>query len=216
MDKLKILIADDHAILRDGIKALVNEEPDMEVVGEAENGRAVLEKAKALQPDVVLMDISMPELNGAHATRRLKAMMPNIKVLALTAHEDNSYFRHMLEAGASGFLLKRAAADQLIQAIHIVARDGCYIDPSFASRVLGNLMRPAVKPRTEGNALSEREAEVLKLTAWGYSNKEIAARLDISIKTVETYKARLSEKLQLTSRTEMVRYAVRQGWLQDS
>ena len=216
MDKLKILIADDHALLRDGLKALVNEEPDMEVVGEAENGRVALEKVKQLAPHIVLMDISMPEMNGAHATRRLKQLYPTIKILALTAHEDNSYFRHMLEAGASGFLLKRAAAEQLIQAIHIVAGDGCYIDPSFAGKVLGNLIRFPATSKSEPDKLSEREAEVLRLTAWGYSNKEIGARLDISVKTVETYKSRLSEKLQLTSRTEMVRYAVRQGWLADS
>ena len=214
MDKLKILIADDHALLRDGIKALVSIEPDMEIVGEAENGRVAIEKAKQLQPDVVLMDISMPEMNGAHATRRLKQLYPSMKVLALTAHEDNSYLRHMLEAGASGFLLKRAAADQLIQAIHVVAANDCYIDPTFAGKLLTNFMRP-VSRSNEGTELSEREAEVLRLTAWGYSNKEIAGRLDISVKTVETYKARLSEKLQLTSRTELVRYAVRRGWLQD-
>jgi two-component system response regulator NreC len=214
MPKLKILIADDHALLRDGLKALVNEQPDMEVVGEAENGRIALEQTKKLQPDVVLMDISMPELNGAQATRQLKRVCPAAKVLALTAHEDSSYFRHMLEAGASGFLLKRAAADQLIQAIHVITHDGCYIDPAFAGKVLSNFIRPAAS--TQRAELSEREAEVLRLTAWGYSNKEIAVRLNISVKTVETYKARLVEKLQLTSRTEIVRYAVRRGWLQES
>lgn len=215
MEKLRILIADDHALLRDGLKALVNAEPDMEVVGEAENGRSVLEKAKHLKPDIVLMDISMPDMNGAQATRRLKESFPSMKVLALTAHEDSSYLRHMLEAGASGFLLKRAAADQLIQAIHVVATEGRYIDPTFAGKVLSNFMRPLSKA-TEGNELSERETEVLRLTAWGFGNKEIAVQLNISVKTVETYKARLAEKLQLTSRTEIVRYAVRQGWLQDS
>lgn len=215
MNKLKILIADDHALLRDGLKALVNAEPDMEVVGEAENGRSVVEKARQLQPDIILMDISMPDLNGAQATRRIKEAFPAMKVLALTAHEDSSYLRHMLEAGASGFLLKRAAADQLNQAIRVVATEGRYIDPTLAGKVLSNLMRPKSKATTEGNELSEREAEVLRLTAWGFGNREIAVRLDISVKTVETYKARLAEKLQLTSRTEMVRYAVRQGWLRD-
>jgi len=216
MDKLKILIADDHALLRDGLKALVNAEPDMEVIGEAENGRTVLEQAKKLQPDIILMDISMPEVNGAQATRQLKRIYPNIKVLALTAHEDNSYLRHMLEAGASGFLLKRAAADQLIQAIHVVSRDGCYVDPAYAGKVLSDFIRPVSKASHERSELSEREAEVLRLTAWGYSNKEIAVRLAISVKTVETYKARLVEKLQLTSRAEIVRYAVRRGWLEES
>lgn len=216
MDKLRILIADDHALLRDGLKALVNNEPDMEVVGEAENGKIAVEKAKELKPHIVLMDISMPELNGAHATRRLKSLCPAVKVLALTAHEDNSYLRHMLEAGACGFLLKRAAAEQLIHAIHDVARGGCYIDPTFAGKVLSNFMRPTSKSTNERSELSERETQVLRLTAWGHSNKEIASRLDISVKTVETYKSRLLEKLQLTSRTEIVRYAVRHGWLQET
>ena len=216
MDKLRILIADDHALLRDGLKALVNAEADMEIVGEAESGRAALEKARQLKPHVVLMDISMPDMNGAQATRKLKEALPTIKVLALTAHEDSSYLRHMLEAGASGFLLKRAAADQLIQAIHVVAANGRYIDPTFAGKVLSNFMRPVSKTTTQGSELSERETEVLRLTAWGFGNKEIAGQLDISVKTVETYKARLAEKLNLTSRTEIVRYAVRHGWLQDS
>jgi DNA-binding NarL/FixJ family response regulator len=216
MDKLRILITDDHALLRDGLKALVNAQPDMEIVGEAESGRAALEKARQLKPHVVLMDISMPDMNGAQATRRLKEALPTIKVLALTAHEDSSYLRHMLEAGAAGFLLKRAAADQLIQAIHVVANNGRYIDPTFAGKVLSNFMRPVSKSTTEGNELSERETEVLRLTAWGFGNKEIAGQLDISVKTVETYKARLAEKLNLSSRTEIVRYAVRHGWLQDS
>jgi DNA-binding NarL/FixJ family response regulator len=216
METLKILIADDHALLRDGLKVLVNAEPDMEVIGEAENGKIVVEMARQLKPHIVLMDISMPEMNGAHAARRLKSLCPTIKVLALTAHEDNSYLRHMLEAGASGFLLKRAAAEQLIHAIHVVADNGCYIDPTFAGKVLSNFIRPISKSTKDRNELSERETEVLRLTAWGYSNKEMATRLDISVKTVETYKSRLLEKLQLTSRTEIVRYAVRHGWLQES
>ena len=216
MEKLRILIADDHSLLRDGLKALVNAQVDMEVVGEAETGRIALDKARQLKPHVVLMDISMPDMNGAQATRRLKEALPSVKVLALTAHEDCSYLRHMLEAGAAGFLLKRAAADQLIQAIHSVAANGGYIDPTFAGKVLSNFMRPASKAKTQANELSERETEVLRLTAWGFGNKEIAAQLDISVKTVETYKARLAEKLNLTSRTEIVRYAVRHGWLQDN
>jgi DNA-binding NarL/FixJ family response regulator len=216
MEKLRVLIADDHALLRDGLKALVNAESGMEVVGEAETGRAAVEKARQLKPHIVLMDISMPDMNGAQATRRLKEILPEVKILALTAHEDSSYLRHMLEAGAAGFLLKRAAADQLIQALHVVAANGRYIDPTFAGKVLSNFMRPVSKTTTEGNQLSEREAQVLRLTAWGFGNKEIAGQLDISVKTVETYKARLAEKLNLTSRTEIVRYAVRHGWLQDS
>lgn len=217
MAKLRIFIADDHAVLRDGLKALVNAQLDMEVVGEADNGKAACAKAKELLPDVVVMDVSMPEMNGEQATRQLRQELPELKILALTAHEDKGYLRHLLEAGASGFLLKRAASDELIHAIHVVAANGSYIDPTLAGKVMRGMLNTSTVNRN-GNHVqpSDRELEVLRLIAWGYSNKEIATRLKISVKTVETYKARLGEKLQLTSRTEMVRYAVRQGWLQDN
>ena len=217
MDKLRIFLADDHAILRDGLKALVNAQPDMEVTGEADNGRAAWLAAKELRPHVVVMDVSMPDLNGAQATKRLKQSCPDVKVLALTAHEDKGYLRHLLEAGASGFLLKRAATTELIRAIRVVAAGGAYIDPTLAGKVLSSLMRQSsTKNASEGSDLSERETEVLRQIAWGYSNKEIATQLDISVKTVETYKARLSEKLELKTRAEIVRYAARQGWLEDT
>jgi DNA-binding NarL/FixJ family response regulator len=217
MDKLRVLLADDHAVLRDGLKALVNAQPDMEVVGEADNGRTACLKSRELLPDVVVMDISMPEMNGAQATKRLKELCPQIKVLALTAHEDKGYLRHLIEAGASGFVLKRAATLELIQAIRVVATNGSYIDPTLAGEVLSSSMRkPRRQDASDSKELSEREAEVLRLVAWGYSNKEIAAQLRISVKTVETYKARLADKLELRSRTEIVRYAVHQGWLQDT
>jgi DNA-binding NarL/FixJ family response regulator len=162
------------------------------------------------------MDISMPEMNGAQATQRLKQSCPDTKVLALTAYEDKGYLRHLLEAGASGFLLKRAATEELIQAIRVVASNGAYVDPTLAGKVLSNFMRrPSAGSTPDRNDLSEREMEVLRLIAWGYSNKEIAGQLNISVKTVETYKTRLAEKLDLKSRTEIVRYALRQGWLQD-
>lgn len=217
MDKLRIFLADDHAILRDGLKALINAQPDMEVAGEADNGRAAWLSAKKLQPHVVVMDVSMPDLNGAQATKRLKQSCPDVKVLALTAHEDKGYLRHLLEAGASGFLLKRAVTAELIRAIRVVATGGAYIDPTVAGKVLSSLMRqPSTKNALERSDLSERETEVLRQIAWGYSNKEIATQLDISIKTVETYKARLTEKLELKTRAEIVRYAVQQGWLEDT
>jgi DNA-binding NarL/FixJ family response regulator len=217
MDDLRILIADDHAVLRDGLKALVNAQPDMKVIGEAENGRIALQRTRELLPDVVIMDVSMPEMNGAQATQRLKQMYPTIKVLALTAYEDKAYLRHLMGSGASGFLLKRAATDELIQAIRIIAKGGAYIDPTLAGKVLGSFIRqPASKTGTPRSELSDREAEVLRLIAWGYSNKEIANDLDISVKTVETYKARFAEKLDLHSRTAIVRYAVRQGWMQEA
>jgi two-component system response regulator NreC len=217
MNKLRIFLADDHAVLRDGLKALVNAQSDMEVVGEADNGRIACQKAKELLPDVVLMDISMPEMNGAQATKRLKELCPQIKVLALTAHEDKGYLRHLIESGASGFVLKRAATLELIQAIRVVAANGAYIDPTLAGELLSTSMRkPHRQDAPDNKELSERETEVVRLVAWGYSNKEIAAQLRISVKTVETYKARLSDKLELKSRTEIVRYAVSQGWLQDA
>jgi len=217
MNKLRVFLADDHAVLREGLKALVNMQPDMEVVGEASNGRSAWQKARELLPDVVVMDVSMPEMTGAQATKRLKQSCPDVKVLALTAHEDKGYLRHLLEAGASGFVLKRAATEELIQAIRVVAACGAYIDPTLAGKVLKGFMRPqASRNASECDQPSDREAEVLRSIAWGYSNKEIATQLNISVKTVETYKARLAEKLGLKSRTEIVRYAVRQGWLQES
>ena len=216
MNKLRIFLADDHAVLRDGLKALVDAQPDMEVVGEADNGRTAWQKAKELLPDVVVMDVSMPEMTGAQATKRLKKSCPDVKVLALTAYEDKGYLRHLLEAGASGFLLKRAASEELIHAIRVVATCGAYIDPTLTGKVLSSFMRQLLsRDPLERGDLSDRETEVLKQIAWGYSNKEIAMRLDISVKTVETYKVRLTEKLELKSRSEIVRYAVRQGWLHE-
>jgi two-component system response regulator NreC len=216
VDKLRIFIADDHAVLRDGLKTLVNAQADMEIVGEADNGRSAWQKAKDLLPDVVIMDVAMPDMNGAQATQRLKLDCPKIKVLALTAYEDKGYLRLLLKAGADGFLLKRAATEELIQAIRVIAANGSYIDPRLAGKLLCRSIRTPASKDSDRNELSDREAEVLRLIAWGHSNKEIANQLDISVKTVETYKSRLSEKLELNSRADIVRYALREGWLQDS
>ncbi|MCA1576170.1 MAG: response regulator transcription factor [Acidobacteria bacterium] len=216
MNKLRIFLADDHAILREGLKSLINTQPDMTVIGETDNGRTAWLEAKALKPDVVLMDISMPDLNGAKATEWLKRDCPQTKVLALTVHSDQGYLRQLLKAGASGYVLKRAAVQELVQAIRAVAAGGTYLDPTMASGLLGGYVR---KQRSEeGPApgdLSERETEVLRLLARGYSNKEIAFRLDLSVRTVETYKVRLMGKLNFRSRAEVVRYALLQGWLQE-
>lgn len=217
MSKLKILLADDHTIIREGLKALINAQPDLEVVGEAVNGRDAWRKADELLPDIIIMDISMPELNGAKATERLKLAHPEIKVLALTVHEDRGYVQQLMRAGASGYVLKHAAVDELIHAIHVVAAGGTYLDPVLAGRIMGGLIRQ--QPRKDARLpcdLSDREAEVLRLMAWGYSNKEIAARLNISVRTVETYKVRLMTKLDLQNRVDIVRYALLQGWLQES
>lgn len=215
--KLRVLIVDDHQIIRDGLKGLINAETDMEVVGEAGDGQLALQKAKELQPDVVVMDVSMPKLNGAKATERLKKDFPGVKVLALTAHEDKGYIGQMLQAGASGYVLKIAAAEELIKAIRTVAGGGAYLDPAIAGNVVNNYIRQkSTKQNARGGVLTAREEEVLRLVAQGYINKEIAARLDISVKTVESHKTNFMEKLSLRSRAEIVRYALSQGWLQDT
>jgi two-component system response regulator NreC len=217
MTKLRIFLADDHAVVREGLKSLVNARPDMEVIGEAADGRMAWEQARECQPDIVVMDLSMPQLNGAQATARLKQACPQVKVLALTVHADKGYVQQLFQAGASGYVLKLTAAEELIHAIRIVAAGGVYLDPTVARKIVSDYTRqPASGDALQGSHLSERETEVLCLTAKGYSNKEIAAQLDLSVKTVETYKARLMEKLELRSRVDIVRYALRQGWLQDT
>jgi len=216
MNKLRILLADDHVILRDGLKSLIDAQPDMEVVGEAENGRVALQKCKALQPDILVMDVSMPDLNGVKATERLRETDSKVKVLILTVHDDVGHLRQLLQAGASGYVLKKAATYELINAIRVVANGGTYLDSSLAGKVVGGHGgKSPLKGATQGKELSERETEVLRYIAFGYGNKEIADKLKLSIKTVETYKTRLMEKLDLHSRSEIVRYALRQGWLDD-
>ena len=217
MKKLRILLADDHKIIRDGLKLLVNEQPDMRVVGEAGNGKEVLEKVRELKPNVVVMDLSMPVLNGLQATDLLKREHPELKVVALTVHEDESYLRQLCKAGAAGYVLKRSAGDELIQAIRTVAKGGLFFDATLTSRALTSHLAPSTAnggPRAA--ELSEREKDVLVQLAWGRSNKEIAAELRLSIKTVETYKARVVEKLSLRSRSELVQYAMRQGWMSET
>lgn len=216
MAKLRVLLADDHGIIRDGLKWLINVQEDMEVVGEAEDGEAACRLAKECTPDVVVMDVSMPGMGGAQATERLKRARPDTKVLVLTAYEDKSYLRQLLKAGASGYLLKRAAANELIHAIRTVASGGVYIDPTLAGKVVDGFVRqqPLGRAPQQADELSEREADVLRLLARGHTYKEIAVRLGIGVKTVETYKTRLMEKLELRSRADIIRYAVRQGWLQ--
>jgi DNA-binding NarL/FixJ family response regulator len=217
MKKLRILLADDHKIVREGLRTLINSQPDMQVVGEAANGREVLVKARELKPDVVVMDLSMPELNGLQATERLKAERPEMKVVALTAHEDEAYLRQLCKVGAAGYVLKRSAGDELVKAISEVAKGGVHYEASLASKALAKQVTGSpAKGESHTGDLSEREKEVLVMLAWGYSNKEIAGQLNLSVKTVETYKLRIGEKLGLRSRTEMVQYALRQGWLNET
>jgi DNA-binding NarL/FixJ family response regulator len=217
MKKLRILLADDHKVVRDGLRLLIDGQRDMRVVGEAGNGKEALQQARDLKPDVVIMDLSMPELNGLQATERLRAERPGVKVVALTVHEDPSYLLQLCKAGAVGYVLKRSAGDDLIHAVRTVAGGGLYFDPTLASKALTG--RPGDTPSKEGlhpGNLSEREKEVLILLAWGYSNKEIAGNLGLSTKTVETYRVRISEKLGLRSRANIVQYALRQGWLNEA
>lgn len=213
-EKIRILIVDDHAVVRDGLKLLICSQLDMEVVGEAENGNIALQKTKELRPDVVIMDISMPELNGLKATERLRVSCPQVKVVALSAYSDDSHIRQLLASGASSYVSKRTIAEELIRAIRTVAEGGVYLDPSIAGIVAkGYANTPAGDQGHD--TLNQREHEVFLEVAYGYTNKEIAERLHVSVKTVEGYKVRIREKLGLKSRAEIVRYALRQGWMYD-
>ena len=212
MSNIRVLLADDHAVVREGLRALLTSQPDMQVIGEAPDGPSAVSMTAELDPDVVVVDVSMPGLNGAQVTTQLRAARPDRKVVVLTVHEDKGYLRLLLEAGAAGYVLKRAAAAELVQAIRAVAEGGTYLDPVLAGSVVDNFVRPA--PDTPEVELSEREAEVVRLIALGYSNKEIAAQLKLSVKTVETYKTRSMEKLHIHSRVDIVRYAARRGWLE--
>lgn len=217
MNKLCVLLADDHEMMREGLKLLVNRQTDMETVGEADNGRVAVALARELKPDVVVMDISMPEMDGLKATERLKALCPEIKVLTLTRHADDVYLRKLLKAGTSGYLLKKSASGELVRAIRAVASGGIYLDPAMTGRVISDVFeKRAARGALPGKDLSGREEEVLRLLAWGYAHKEIAARLNISVKTVEVYKTRAMEKMGMTNRIDIVRYALLQGWLQDN
>ena len=210
MTKLRILIADDHVFIRAGLRALIDAESDMAVIGEAADGWEAIAGFTAAAPDVVLMDLSMPGCDGLEATRRVRAAQPAAKVLALTMHEDRTHIRGILAAGASGYLLKRAAAAELIHAIRAVAQGGLFVDPRIAAKLVGIPADDAAPPPGK---LSSREAEVLRWIARGYSHKEIAAQLEVSLKSVETYKTRAMEKLGLTGRVDVVRHAAAAGWL---
>lgn len=214
---LRVVLADDHAVVREGLKALINGQVDMTVVGEAGDGDAACRVTQALSPDVLVIDLSMPVLGGAEATERIRHDCPGVKVLALTVHEERVYLTQLLRAGASGYVLKRAAAGDLVRAVRAVASGAIYIDPAMAgSLVEGYLDGQDVATQTVHGPLSDRERDVLMRIAQGFSNKEIAAELRLSVKTVETYKARVAEKLGLRSRVEIVRYAAQQGWLGES
>jgi len=216
MTHTRILLVDDHAVVRGGLRMLLAADPDLDIVGEAENGMQGIRMAGELQPDVVLMDISMPDMNGIEATRRIKAQYPNIAVLALTMHEDDQYFFEMLAAGASGYVPKRAAPNDLISAIQAVRGGGMFLFPSVARTLVQDYLQrreqPSDAPGPQGfEDLTEREREVLTLIAEGRTNQEIADLLVISIKTVNRHRENIMAKLNLHSRVELVRYAIAQG-----
>jgi two-component system response regulator NreC len=216
MERLRIVLADDHLVVRSGLKALIDAQPDLEVVGEAGDGAEVLAQVSAARPDIVVMDLSMPRLNGLEATQRVLDQAPEARVLVLSVHEDVAYLRRALEVGASGYVLKRAAAESLITAIREVGAGRVYLDPALGATLAQSIVGGSRHEPGAAVALSEREGSVLQLIARGYSNKEIAAQIDVSVKTIETYKARAMEKLGLQSRVDIVRYAAEQGWLRQS
>jgi two-component system, NarL family, response regulator NreC len=217
MNKLRIILAEDHETIRDGLKLLVNSRSDMEVVGEADNGKTALQLAEEFSPDVVVMDISMPELNGLQATKKLKDKSPQVKVLILTRHGERGYLQELLRAGASGYVLKQSKSEELIRAILAVAAGRTYLDPAVTERAVTQLRESGRVPRKAPNAnLTAREADVLRLIALGYVNKEVAARLNLSIKTVEAHKSNAMNKMGMKSRVDIVRYAILQDWLKDT
>lgn len=216
MTKTRIVLADDHPIVLDGLRNLVRAEQDFELVGEAASGLAALKIIRDKRPDVAVLDISMPELNGIVLCRRLIGEMPELRVLVLTLHEDRAYLNQALEAGARAYILKRSAVENLVHGIRTVMIGGIYVDPAISGR-LSDGKRASGRSSAGGGftpALTSRETEVLKMAALGFTNKEIASRLDVGVKSVETYKARGLEKLGLKTRAELVRYASTEGWLE--
>ena len=213
--KIRLLLVDDHAVVRMGLRMLFENEPDIEILAEAGSAREAIEAAIRLQPDLILMDIGLPDLSGIDATREIKKVMPNIHVVALTIHEDQEYFFKMLEAGASGYVPKRAAPEELLTAIRTAARGEVYLYPSLAKLLVKDYLGQSHPlPVPPENELTSREREVLVHLANGSSNDDIAAALTISSNTVERHRENIMRKLNLHSRSELVRYAIRKGIIQ--
>jgi two-component system response regulator NreC len=208
---IHILIADDHGVLRAGLRTLLNAEPNLEVIAEASDGNDVLRLASELRPDIVLLDISMPGPGGIEVTRRLKEALPELRVLILTAHEDESLLREAVQAGAAGYIIKRAVESELINAIHAVWRGDLYVHPAMTRALLKETSLFPAMPELSVESLTPREIEVLRLIAKGYTNGQIAKELNLSVRTVESHRANLMSKLELRSRVELVRYAMEHG-----
>ena len=212
--KIRVFLVDNHMVLRQGLRLLINAQADMQVVGEASGGRGVTVAVSRAGADVVVMDISMPDLSGIRATEELRRMSINAKVLALTRHSEHGYLQQMLQAGARGYALKQTAAETLIEAIRTVARGGMYFDPAVAGKVaetFASRRSPSSSP--DHHSLTSREQQIVTMVAHGYTNKEIASSLGIMVKTVESHKSRIMQKLGITSRAGLVRFVILQGWL---
>ncbi|MCS6826666.1 MAG: response regulator transcription factor [Caldilinea sp.] len=220
MSKIRIVVADDHAVLQAGLEAMLNAETDMHVVGTAGDGYAAVRQAALLQPDVILLDINMPGLNGLEALEQMRAQAPKSRVLILTMHDDAQYLRQAMAHGAAGYVLKQSAGKELLTAIRTVWQGGVYLHPTHARALAAPPSASAAVAAERSEAakrfqlLSEREAEVFRLVALGYRNSEIAEQLSLSVKTVETYKSRMMDKLGLQTRTALVRFALEVGVLQ--
>lgn len=208
---IRILLADDHRLMRHGLRSLIQGEPDMEVIGEAENGRSAVRLAEELAPDVIVMDVAMPDLNGIEATRQVKDRTPAIEVLALSMHSDGPFVVRMLEAGAAGYLLKDTAFEQLATAIREVSEGRKYLCPEVTGPIVEDYLRRLSEPEVAATPLSPREREVLQLLAEGMISKQIASELNISVKTIETHRSRLMKKLGIRSVAELTKYAIRHG-----
>jgi DNA-binding NarL/FixJ family response regulator len=213
---LRILLADDHVTVRHGLKLLIDGQPDMKVVSEAGDGDTAIQRALDVKPDVVVMDISMPGTTGLVATRKLKQIQPGAVIVALTRHSDDAYLQELLRAGVAGYVLKQSAPTELLQAIRAAAAGRQYLDSALTARVTAGFLGKEGKKAAAGVTPSERECEVLRLIASGYSNKEIAGRMSLSVKTVEAHKSNAMRKLGLNGRIDIVKYAILQGWLQNS
>lgn len=208
--RTRILICDDHTLFVEGIKAMLRNESSLEIVGEARDGRQAVELVKELKPDLLLMDVSMPDLNGFDATQRVHELDPNIKVLILTMHDEEELVARCLEAGAAGYIIKDAPASQLLYAIEMVQKGERYLSPVVLKQVVAGYVKNSNVPQTSYDRLSPREREVLKLLAEGLSVKEIATRLNLSVKTVDVHKTNLMKKIDVHDRTELIKYAIRQ------
>jgi len=209
---IRILLADDHKIVRDGLRTLIGKEAGMEVIGEAENGRKALKMAEKIRPNVVIIDVTMPDMNGIEATRKMVTEIPGVKVIALSMHSDRRFVLGMLEAGASGYLMKDCAFDELAKAVRSVSTGQTYLSPSIADvLVKGYLDRVNEKLSVARSPLTEREREILQLLAEGRSSKEIAAHIGVSVKTVETHRRNMMQKLNMRSVAELTKYAIREG-----